>query len=242
MSTPTNPQPPDDQRPAEGTEETQPVGYWERQAAERAQHREQGDPGSTPPYPQGSSGAVFNPTSGQPVAGQESREQPQEPPGRNPDSQMPGVNPYGPYAPGGLEGPGYGNQAANYPPQPGQPTPYQYPRAQGGVPGAYGYPQVAPAHPQSTLALVLGVVGLAGLFVCGLPLLVSPFAWAIGRSSLKEIRESHGRLSGESNALAGMIMGIIGTVLLILVVLGIIALIVLVSVGSTSSGFEGTTV
>ncbi len=218
-----NPQPPDGPKPENapytgnetdsstgsetGSEETQPVGYWEQQAAERA--REQVAPPPAAPV-------------------------------QNPWSQMPGANPYGPYAPGPQDPGGQ----PTYSTPPGSSAPYAYPPAPGGIPGQYaGYTAVAPAHPQSTLALVLGLVSLVGgLFVCGLPLLVSPFAWAIGRSSLKDIRESQGRLSGESNARAGMIMGIIGTVLLILAIVAVIAVIVLISVGTTSGSFSGTTV
>ncbi len=210
-----NPQPPDDPKRENdpytgsetGSDETQPVGYWEQQAAERA--REQVP---TPPAA----------------------------PVQNPWSQMSGAKPYGPYAPGAQDPGGQ----PTYSTPPGSSAPYAYPPAPGGIPGQYaGYTAVAPAHPQSTLALVLGLVGLVGgLFVCGLPLLVSPFAWAIGRSSLKGIRESQGRLSGESNARAGMIMGIIGTVLLILAIAALIAVIVLISVGTTSGSFSGTTV
>ena len=80
-----------------------------------------------------------------------------------------------------------------------------------------GFAAPPPDHPQSTLALVLGLVGVVGAFIfCGVPLVVSPFAWALGHNALKEIRASQGRLGGESQARAGMILGIIGTVLLIL--------------------------
>ena len=78
--------------------------------------------------------------------------------------------------------------------------------------GAYAPPR--PDHPQSTLALILGIVGLVGAFMfCGLRLVVSPFAWALGRNALKDIRASQGRIGGEGQARAGMIMGIVGTVL-----------------------------
>lgn len=213
-----DPQTPDGEQPTDGTEQTQPVGYWERQAAEQARPQEQqGHPDPTTPYPQGSSSPVFNPSSGQASPGYESGDGQQLEPGTpttNPYGQMPGV------------------------------FPYQYPPAQGGAPAPYSaFAPASPAHPQSTLALVLGLVGLVGaLFVCGLPLLVSPFAWAIGRSSLKDIRESHGRLGGESNARAGMIMGIIGTVLLILAVVAVVAIIVLVVMADSSYTSGGSSV
>ena len=239
-----DPQPPDETTgetagDAAETEPTQPVGYWERQAAERA--REQGQPGSEPttPYPQGG-GPVFNPTGGQPPPGPEQHAQP----GSNPYGQIPGVNPYGPYDPGAQQ-PYAGQPSAGYPPQPGQP--FEYPPQPGqhspyapgpGQPPYAAYSQVPPDHRQSTLAMVLGLVGLIGaFFLCGLTLLVSPFAWALGRNALKEIEASQGRLGGESQARTGMITGIIGTVLLILAILAIIALIVVVVASSgTTSG------
>lgn len=214
------PQTPDDLPPADGTEETQPVGYWERRAAEQAREQEQqGHPDPTTPLPPGSSG-------------------PDEA-GQNAYGQAPEANPYGPAAPGAQQG--YGA----YPSQ-GQPPRYQYPPAPDSFPGAfpgqpYGpYSPVVPPHPQSTLAMVLGLVGLVGaVFTCGLTLVVSPFAWAIGRSSLHGIRQSRGGLGGESNARAGMIMGIIGTVLLVLAVVALIAFVALVTLASTTTTTTG---
>ena len=83
---------------------------------------------------------------------------------------------------------GYG-----YPPPPG---------GQSGMPPAPGYPPYAfppprPDHPQSNLALILGIVGLVAGFLCGLGFVVSPFAWALGRNAVKEIQASQGRLGGE---------------------------------------------
>jgi hypothetical protein len=196
--------PPADQQPGAGegeTEPTQPVGYWERQAAEQA-----GQP---------------NPPSAQPNP-------PTQPYQQNPYPQPPyGQQTYG-------QQPGYGQQP-HYGQQPG----YGYPPA-GGQPGYPPYGAFTPAlpnHPQATTAMVLGIVGLAGgLLLCGIGLLASPFAWALGRNALKEIRASHGRLGGESTARAGMVMGIIGSVLLVLAIVALIGLAILVAVSDTSSG------
>jgi hypothetical protein len=99
----------------------------------------------------------------------------------------------------------------------------------------YGGYVPPPDHPQSTLALVLGLVGVIGAFILCLPLVVAPFAWVIGHGALKDIRASQGRLGGESNARTGMILGIIGTVLLILIALFIFLAIVIGAVSETSS-------
>ncbi len=210
----------DPQQPAEDTppdepsdtELTQPVGYWERQAAERAREQ-QGRPDPTTAYPQG--GPVFNPTSGQP----------------NPYPYGP-ENPYGPYA----QQP-YGEQQPFDPPPPGQPA--AYPTAPGVPPYQppyAGYQRVLPDHPQSTMALVLGLIGLVGaFFLCGVTLIVSPFAWAVGSSALKDIRASQGQVGGEGKAQTGMILGIVGTVFLILAVIAVIGFIVLLVASDTSS-------
>lgn len=201
-----------------GTEPTQPVGYWERQAAEQARMQtQQGDPSSAA---QGE--AVLNPTTAPyeqnpyaPSYAPPSYAQPQQPP---PYAQ-PYYGPPPPYA---------------YPPPGGQSAP---------PPGAHpGYPPYAfspprPDHPQANLAMILGICGLAfGFIACGIGFLASPFAWALGRNALKEIQASQGRLGGESSARTGMVLGIIGTVLLFLAVAGIVIFGLLVAFTDTSSG------
>ena len=85
--------------------------------------------------------------------------------------------------------------------------------------------------------MVLGIVGLVGIFLCGLTLFLSPFAWALGRNSLKEIQASQGRLGGESQARTGMVTGIVGTILLFLAVVAVILFVILIAAGSSSGGF-----
>lgn len=104
--------------------------------------------------------------------------------------------PYDPHQPP----PGYG-----YPPPP--PPAGAYPGYPGypGYPTGPGYPP--PNHPQSTTAMVLGILGLA---CCGI---ASPFALFLGRKSMQEIDASGGQYGGRGQAQAGFIMGIIGTVL-----------------------------
>jgi type II secretory pathway pseudopilin PulG len=237
---PAENQPPEEQpveeQPVEAsagneTELTQPVGYWERQAAEHAaQQAQQGDPAQ--------GGAVFNPTTAQQASGWE------QPPTTPYEQQNPygqpayGQPPQQPYYPQ----PGYGQQ-----PPYNQPPGYAYPPPPGGQSGPHpgvqpGYPPYAfhppaPNHPQATTAMVLGIVGLAGGFtLCGIGFLASPFAWALGRNAVKEIRASHGRLGGESAAKAGMVMGIIGTVLLFLAVVAIVIFGIAIAVTDSSSG------
>jgi hypothetical protein len=108
-------------------------------------------------------------------------------------------------------------QQPGYPPQqPGYPPP----------PGYQPYP-VAPKHGDATTAMVLGIVSLGGAFICGLPILIAPFAWYMGAKAERDIDASRGTLSGRGEASAGKILGIIGTVLLVLAIVAIVVLIVL---------------
>jgi hypothetical protein len=226
--------------PEPGTEPTQPVGYWERRAAEQArEQRQQGDPD-----PSASQGAVFNPTSAQPSPGWDqggTRPYPQEPYGPPPGyGQAPyGQAPYGqpPYAQTGYGPPASGQPSYGYPPPGGQSGPQTGP--QPGPPPGYppyaGFAPPRPDHPQSNLALILGIVGLVFGFTCGVGFLASPFAWALGRNAVKDVQASRGQLGGEGSARAGMIMGIIGTVVLVLGVLLLILFAVIVAVDGTTT-------
>ena len=103
----------------------------------------------------------------------------------------------------------------------------------------YGYTYLVPNHPQATTALVLGLIGLIGGCLCGLPLLASPFAWAVGARAKREIEAAHGQLGGAGNAQAGYVTGIIGTVLL---VLAVFALVLLLVIGIATDGSAGPTI
>lgn len=90
-------------------------------------------------------------------------------------------------------------------------------------------------HPQSTLALVLGILGLV---ICSI---LGPFAWYIGGKAVNEIDASRGRYEGRSEANAGKILGIIATVLLGIGVLITLAVVFFgflgVMASSSSSGY-----
>ncbi|VXA95184.1 conserved hypothetical protein [Aeromicrobium sp. 9AM] len=118
--------------------------------------------------------------------------------------------------------PGYGQQPPNwgnaYPPPPQYPPPgYSYPYPQAPLP---------PKHPQATPAMVFGIVSLAGLFACVVPILLAPVAWILGAKAVKEIDANPAAHSGRGEANAGKIMGIIGTCLLVLVLLVIVVLVI----------------
>lgn len=121
--------------------------------------------------------------------------------------QQPPQNPYYPQ-----QQPGYYQQ------QPPQQPPYGYPQQ------PYAYQPPKPNHPSATTAMVLGIIGLAGIATCGgITLVLSPFAWVTGARALREIRANPGTYGGEGSASAGRIMGIIGTVLLILGIIATVA-------------------
>lgn len=118
-----------------------------------------------------------------------------------------------------------------------QPPPYAAPSPYAQQPPPMGLPVAKPDHPQATLALVLGIVGLAGgLATCGLLFLTSPFAWVIGRRAVREIEASGGQLGGEGSARAGLVTGVIGSVLLALALVAVALYIAFVVWAISSSG------
>jgi hypothetical protein len=90
------------------------------------------------------------------------------------------------------------------------------------------YPDQQPAYgvlrdnSDATLALILSLVGL----VTGI-LVVSPVAWWKANQALAQIDAAPGVYGNRSMAVAGQVMGIIGTVLLGLVALFLIGMVLL---------------
>lgn len=142
-------------------------------------------------------------------------EPPQEPPQEPP---APYQNPYEPAGQQPGFSPTYGQAAYGYRGTPGHPQPV-----------------APPDHPRSTTAMVLGLVGLIGTFTFCLPVFLGPFAWAIGAKARKEIDANPGQYGGRGQAVAGMVMGIVTTVLLIGCLLLVAMLIVLVATGHLDS-------
>ena len=162
----------------------------------------------------------------------------------NPYGSTPQPNPYGappPQNPYGAPGPQPGYQPPSNPyPQPGSFDQYVAPNPYGAQPyGGYpaGYGTAVPDHPSATTAMVLGIIGLVGIALCGgITLVLSPFAWGIGRRAVREIDADPARYGGRDKANAGKVMGIIGTVILVLaVLLVIVAILVLVAFGHSDS-------
>jgi len=162
-----------------------------------------------------------------------SEDQPTEQPQQPPQPQQPQWNPQSAYP--------VGQQP--YPPQyPAAANPYaaQQPPAPG-VPGYPGYPgYVVPDHPKATAALVVGIVSVAGAFFCLIPILASPVAWVLGAQARRQIRSAPQQWGGEGRATAGMVLGIVGSVLLVLAIVAVVVLIA-VAVSSGSATFEDNT-
>lgn len=144
--------------------------------------------------------------------------------------------PYGQQPHGQPYGQPYGQPSNPYGQPYGQPA---YGHPSWGQPG-YGAPAPGfrPDHPKSSSALGLGIVALAGGFaLCGLPLVVGPFAWVTGARAVREIDREPQRWGGRGNAAAGMWMGIVSTVLL---ALGVVAIVAVIAIG-VSGGFDPDT-
>lgn len=153
-------------------------------------------------------------------------------PGQTPDpGQPPASDPTAPFPTAG-NSPSYGYGPPTYPPSGDYPQPpyqqgYQAPYEPGqpaGSPG--GWAPTPPPHPKATTAMVLGLIGLVGSFIlCGLPLVLSPFALVIGARAKREIDRSGGAYAGRDQAQVGFITGVIGTIFL---VLGLFALVLVI--------------
>ena len=133
-------------------------------------------------------------------------------PGQGPGPGYPGHGPGQGYPgqgyPGQSYGPGYGQG------YPGQPDP-RLGHPQWAGPGYVGYATPAPpTSARATAAVVLGALSVMAClgFVTGIPAMI------VGVSARREIRESQGRVGGDSVALGGIIAGAVGTVLSLLVV------------------------
>ncbi|UUZ60690.1 hypothetical protein [Nocardioides sp. B-3] len=128
-------------------------------------------------------------------------------------TDAPPTQPYG--QPYGQQSPPSGEQASPCPPY-GQQQQQPWGRAPQGQPGwgqqqpygrvPYGTPMygaMQPKHPSATTAMVLGIGALGGMFVCGVPIVLAPFAWMVGGRAVKEIDANPGRWSGRDRGAGG---------------------------------------
>lgn len=117
---------------------------------------------------------------------------------------------------------------------PHEPAEGQHPNWANYPGGGFGYQPQPPTDGLGIAALIVGIVCL--VFACGygVTLLGSPAALIMGRVSMNRIDRSGGTLSGRGLALAGFVLGIVGTVLLVL----FIALIVTIVLIGINGGFD----
>ncbi|HTW15941.1 MAG TPA: hypothetical protein VMF51_12475 [Nocardioides sp.] len=116
------------------------------------------------------------------------------------------------------------------PQQPYQPeAPWQQPSSPPVPPPGYGYGYPRETHGGATTSMVLGIIALACLplafMCCGITLpgmLTAPFAWVIGARAKREIDAQPGRYTNRGSAEAGVVMGIIGTVLGVLALAAVV--------------------
>ncbi|WP_205473286.1 DUF4190 domain-containing protein [Nocardioides sp. SYSU D00038] len=158
------------------------------------------------------------------------RPEPPEPPAGG----GPSYEPYPPPASPSSSHPGWGEEPPTTPwptqqwPQQPPPPPQQ--------PPPYWTPAYLPAYPtgnhggaQTAMTLgIVGLVGTVGAFVCcaTLPLAVcSPVAWVLGARARGQIRRAApGTYGNEGAATAGLVMGVVGTLLLVLAIVGMVLL------------------
>ena len=99
-------------------------------------------------------------------------------------------------------------------------------------PMPYGQQYGAPPqeHPQGTLILVFGILGI---FIT----IFAPIAWYMGNKAKREIQASGIQYSNEQNVSIGRMLGKIFTIIaLISIALSIIITIIVVAVGVSQSG------
>jgi hypothetical protein len=72
------------------------------------------------------------------------------------------------------------------------------------------------ASTQAVMSLVLGILSI--VTCCGI---LAPIAWYLGSQEQKAIREGRSPVAGEGLAKAGVILGIIGTILMVMGILWI---------------------
>lgn len=170
--------------------------------------------------------------------------QPAEPP--RSDLPAPGFDPVPlpPYQ-AGASATSYGSPAPSYGPAPG----YDPTAIYGAPPPAYGsnpyevspyqpaygmaspYGVVPVSHPQSTTALVFGILGVVFGLSCGIGGLIGIAGIVQGRKARNEIDAQPGRYAGRSQAVAGIVTGIIGVVIAVVIV-AVIVLAIAVGVAS----------
>jgi hypothetical protein len=215
-----------DQAPGSGSAGDQPAGDahdpgaetpnpWSRESSAAGAHPLGADepvPGVEPTHPAPPSSPAYGPPAYGPPPGAPGAVGPAAP------SADPQPWPQPPSA-------GYGQQPPYADPAPYDPAPsYGQPDQGSGYgvtpyPGGYGgaypnYGTAAPDHPQSTAALVTGIIALVTASFCGVGGLVGIASVLLGAKARREIDSDPARYGGRSKATAGLVLGVISIVVL----------------------------
>jgi hypothetical protein len=194
-------------QPTGGESPAQNPGDWPSYPATDPYGRPATDPYAVPGQ------SYSDPSANSRYAGPEAGFAPQPPP------------PYGDF------GHSYG-QPAGYESTPYESNPYQ--PAFGAVTPYGAAPEVTPTeqHPQATLALILGILGTVLGMTCVVGGLVGIGGIVVGRRVRKEIDAQPTRYTGRSQAVGGIVTGIIGVAIFTLVTV-LIVLLVVAGIAST---------
>ena len=129
----------------------------------------------------------------------------------------------------------YAQPGQQYPQAGGQPTPYgqQSPMPYGQQsPMPYGQqPYGAPPqeHPQGTLILIFGILGI---FIT----IFAPIAWYLGNKAKKDIQTSGIQYSNEQNISIGRMLGKVFTIIAIISIVFVIILWIIIAIAASTSG------
>lgn len=96
---------------------------------------------------------------------------------------------------------------------------YRGARVEQGVRSVTDLPRAEGTYPEesrATTALVLGVLGLVGFGI------LAPFAWYVGWKELRAIDVGRRPPENRGTAVAGMVLGIVGTAILAVVVVAVL--------------------
>jgi hypothetical protein len=121
----------------------------------------------------------------------------------------------------------YAQPGQQYPQAGGQPAPYgqQSPMPYGQQP--YGAPPQE--HPQGTLILIFGILGI---FIT----IFAPIAWYLGNKAKRDIQTSGIQYSNEQNISIGRMLGKIFTIIAIISIVFVIIVWIIIAIAATSSG------
>jgi hypothetical protein len=145
----------------------------------------------------------------------------------NPYDENPQTQPsqQDPYAQPGQQYPQAGGQPAPYGQQSPMPYGQQSPMPYGQQP--YGAPPQE--HPQGTLILIFGILGI---FIT----IFAPIAWYLGNKAKRDIQTSGIQYSNEQNVSIGRMLGKIFTIIAIISIVFVIIVWIIIAIAATSSG------